>query len=159
MIKTKRLRIYPASKNQMESLIASQTDDGLKAAYTEMLENSLQHPDKREWYALWIIELHDGTNIGGLCFKGIDAKGTAEIGYGISEEYQNQGFATETVKAVCEWAFRNPELTSITAETDSDNEASKRVLVKCGFTADCKSECEGLRFTLTRVLDRKATEG
>ena len=86
-------------------------------------------------------------------------KPTLHVTLMIGAEYQNQGFATETVKAVCEWAFRNPELTSITAETDSDNEASKRVLVKCGFTADCKSECEGLRFTVTRVLDRKATEG
>ena len=37
MIETKRLRIYAASKEQMETFIAKQTIDVLKLAYTEML--------------------------------------------------------------------------------------------------------------------------
>lgn len=30
----------------MEAFVAEQTDDGLKAAYTEMLNGCLAHPDK-----------------------------------------------------------------------------------------------------------------
>ncbi|HAL62849.1 MAG TPA: N-acetyltransferase, partial [Clostridiales bacterium] len=46
MIETKRLRIYPATQNQMEAFIAAQANDALKAAYSEMLENCLKNPDK-----------------------------------------------------------------------------------------------------------------
>ena len=150
MIETKRLRIYPATQNQMEDFIATQTNDILKAAYSEMLENSLKHPDKWEWYAIWMIEQKDGTHIGELCFKGLDLNGVAEIGYGVSEEYQCQGYATEAVKAVLTWAFQNLKVMAIEAETDVENTASKRVLEKCGFVPNGKIGEEGPRFTVTR---------
>ena len=149
MIETKRLRIYPATQSQMETFIDEQNDDVLKMAYSEMLEGCLKNPDKWEWYAIWMIELKDGTHIGELCFKGLDINGIAEIGYGISEEYQSQGYATEAVKAVLTWAFQNPKVTAIEAETDAENISSKRVLEKCGFISNGKIGEEGPRFTVT----------
>ena len=77
MIETKRLIIYAASKEQMEVFIAEQTADVLKAAYAEMLEGALAHPDQWDWYAIWMIELKDGTHIGELCFKGLSENGAA----------------------------------------------------------------------------------
>ena len=100
MIETKRLRIYAASKEEMEQFIKSQTIDVLKLAYSEMLNGCLNNPDQWEWYAIWMIELKTGTHIGELCFKGLDQNGIAEIGYGINDKYQNNGYATEAVKAV-----------------------------------------------------------
>ena len=104
MIETNRLKIYAASQSMMEAFIEAQTAEVLKAAYTEMLNGCLAHPDQWYWYAIWMIELKDGTHIGELCFKGISADGIAEIGYGISEDHQNNGYATEAVSAVLEWA-------------------------------------------------------
>ena len=149
-LETKRLRIYPAARSQMEAFIASQTDEGLKAAYAEMLESSLRRPDQWEWYALWMIELKDGTHVGELCFKGLGSNGAAEIGYGILEEHRGQGCATEAVKAVSAWAFQNPDVTAIEAETDAANTASKKVLEKCGFIATGEIGEEGPRYVLTR---------
>ena len=37
MIKTERLRIYPASREQMETVIASEQEEDLKKTYNEML--------------------------------------------------------------------------------------------------------------------------
>lgn len=150
MIETKRLRIYPATQNQMEAFIAAQTNDALKAAYSEMLEGCPKNPDKWEWYAMWMIELNNGTHIGELCFKGLDENGVSEIGYGILEEHQCQGYATEAVNAVLAWAFQNPKVTAVEAETDAENMASKRVLEKCGFIANGKIGEEGPYFTVTR---------
>ena len=150
MIETKRLRIYPATQNQMEVFIAAQTNDALKTAYSEMLEGCLKNPDKWEWYAIWMIELKNGTHIGELCFKGLDLHGAAEIGYGILEEHQCQGYATEAVNAVLAWAFQNPNVKAVEAETDAENMASKRVLEKCGFISNGKIGEEGPRFTVTR---------
>ena len=133
MIETTRLKIYAASKKQMETFIAAQSVDVLKAAYTEMLNGCLAHPDRWEWYAIWMIELKDGTHIGELCFKGIEESGSAEIGYGIAEDRQGCGYATEAVKAAVTWAFQQNTINCVTAEADKDNTASIRVLEKSGF--------------------------
>ena len=71
MIKTGRLQIYPASRSQMEAAIEAESDEEMKKAYNEMLDGCLQHPGQWDWYAMWMIELHDGTHIGDLCFKGL----------------------------------------------------------------------------------------
>ena len=106
----------------------------------------MHHPDQWQWYAMWMIELLDGTHIGDLCFKGLGANGTTEIGYGISEDYQGQGYATEAVDAVVAWALQKPGVTRVEAETEPDNRASRRVLEKCGFLPSGTFGEEGPRF-------------
>ena len=133
MIETKRLKIYAASKEQMEAFIAAQSIDVLKAAYTEMLDGCLAHPDQWEWYAIWMIERKDGTHIGELCFKGIEESGFAEIGYGIAENFRGCGYATEAVTAAVSWALQQNRINCVTAEVDKNNIASIRVLEKSGF--------------------------
>ena len=146
MIETKRLKIYPAAQEQMEAFIAAETAAELKMAYSEMLEGCLRHPDQWQWYAMWMIELPDGTHIGDLCFKGLEANGMVEIGYGIWEEYQGQGYATEAVDATVAWALKQPEVVCVEAETEPDNRASRRVLEKCGFRPSGTIGKEGPRF-------------
>ena len=150
MITTERLRLYPASLDQMETMIASEQDEELKKAYSEMLDGCLRYPDQWEWYAIWMIEKKDGTRVGDLCFKGLGESGAAEIGYGILEECQGQGYATEAVQAVCRWAFRHAKVKSLEAETDAGNMASQKVLEKCGFLSNGSFGEEGPRFTLKR---------
>ena len=150
MIRTERLRLYPASWEQMDAMIASEQDEELKKAYTEMLEGCLRHPDQWDWYAIWMIEKTDGTHIGDLCFKGLREDGIAEIGYGILERHRGQGYATEAVRAACRWAFRHAEVKSLEAETDAGNAASQRVLEKSGFRPNGIIGEEGPRFTLPR---------
>ena len=146
MIETKRLIVYPASQEQMEAYIAAETDAELKKAYTEMLEGCLRHHDQRRWYSMWMIELRDGTHIGNLCFKGLSANGAVEIGYGVLEEYQGQGYATEAVGEAVNWALQQPGVRRVEAETAPDNRASQRVLEKCGFLPSGVIGEEGPRF-------------
>ncbi len=133
MVETKRLKIYAASREQMEAFIAEQSIDGLKAAYTEMLDGAINHPAQWEWHAIWMIELKDGKHIGELCFKGLSEDGIAEIGYGIAEEYRGCGYAAEAVSAAVDWAFGQTGVMCITAEAEEVNIASQKVLSKAGF--------------------------
>lgn len=149
-IKTNRIKIYPATRIEMEVQIASEKDDELRAAYSEMLQGCMLHPNEWEWYTMWIIELHNGMRIGNLCFKGFTSSGIVEIGYGILEEFQGQGYATEAVKEVTSWAFQSSNVVAIEAETDVQNIASQRVLEKCGFIANGEWGNEGPRFVLSR---------
>lgn len=90
VLETDRLRIYPSTSAEMEMLIRRQTDAELKTAYQEILNGALQNPIEWNWYAIWMIELKNGTHIGDLNFKGITADGMVEIGYVIQEEQQRK---------------------------------------------------------------------
>lgn len=146
IIITDRTAIHIADNDEMKAFIDSQSNNGLKQAYNEMLKGCIEHPMQRIWHAIWMIELHDGQHIGELCFKGISPQGVVEIGYGIAEEYRGQGYATEAVSAVVNWAMNQPEVTSVEAETESDNTASQKVLLKSGFIANGTVGEEGPRF-------------
>ena len=149
ILETSRLRIRIASQEEMTEFIEKETDDVLKTAYREMLQGCMEHPEQWEWYAIWMIESKDGSHIGDLSFKGLGPDGAVEIGYGISEVHQGNGFAAEAVDAAVKWALRQPGIRCVEAETDPDNTASQRVLEKCGFLPTDVIGEEGPRFIRT----------
>jgi len=68
--------------------------------------------------------------------KKIDLKGKIhyEIGYVLSTHYEGKGLMTEAVKRVLRHAFLELELEDIMVCHFIENEKSKRVIDKCGFT-------------------------
>lgn len=58
---------------------------------------------------------------------------SAEIGYFIGEEYWNKGIVTQAVKLICDYGFGQLDLARIYAGIFEYNQASQRVLEKCGF--------------------------
>ena len=146
VLETNRFMIHAASKEEMQRYIEEQTDDILKTAYREMLQGCLDHPDQWEWYCIWMIKLKDGTHVGNLSFKGLNTVGSVEIGYGINDEYQGRGYATEAVNAAVLWALQQPGVTRVEAETEPGNSASQQVLEKCGFVPSGINGEEGPRF-------------
>lgn len=151
ILQSDRLRIRLSSDDEMRELIANEKEEGLRLAYTEMLDMALKHPEARKWFAMWLIESTDGKRIGELCFKGLSTDGETEIGYGILPEYQNNGYAAEAVGAVTKWALSEPDVSHIIAETDADNVVSQRVLVKNGFIPTGKYGEEGPIFSLQKI--------
>ncbi len=152
-IKTERLIIYPATDDEMKNLISQQTIPELKSAYEEMLDGCLSHPEKRQWYAIWnMVLLNDSeTVVGNLSFKGLEADGILEIGYGMNEDFEGQGYMTEAVRAVVSWAMKQDGVKSIEAEIENSNIASKKVLEKSGFVFNGKFGSEGPRFVLKNL--------
>jgi [ribosomal protein S5]-alanine N-acetyltransferase len=72
--------------------------------------------------------------IGQIGFKGQpDTDGSIEIGYNINATHHNQGYASEAVGALVNWALESGFAKRITAETLETNFASNRVLEKLGF--------------------------
>ena len=145
MLEADRLVVYAASENEMNKIAEAEADAHLREAYGEMLRGSLAHPEDWGWYSLWMIVRKDGRHIGNLSFKGVPENGVAELGYWIAEEFRGYGYATEAVETILAWAFDQPGVTSVAAETETDNAASRRVLEKCGF-APAGEGREGLRF-------------
>jgi ribosomal-protein-alanine N-acetyltransferase len=112
--------------------------DGLEKDLTaEFSRLALENEESRLWFRLWdIVSKKEKKRIGGALFKGgPNIKGEVEIGYGIDEEFQGQGFATEAVGKLVRWALEQEGVTSVIAETDKENIASQRVLQKIGMTS------------------------
>lgn len=146
---TERLFLIPLQPDGMRALLARTTDPELVGPHTEMLTLSLRHPEQWIWYTAWGLYQNDsGDFVGDLCFKGLPKNGQPEIGYGISPEFQGQGYATEAVRAACRWALAQPGVAAVEAETEPANAASQAVLRKVGFVPTGTVGKEGPRFIL-----------
>lgn len=87
------------------------------------------------FFTIWIIiEKSKSSIIGGICFHGKpDENGEVEIGYGIDEEFRNQGYMTETIHSILNRLKSNKEIISIKAETNIENVSYTKVLEKNNF--------------------------
>jgi len=94
--------------------------------------------DRAGWGG-WYICLPGGDGepalaIGGCGFKGLpDSNGTVEIGYSVLEEHQRRGYASEAIGALVAWAFAQPGVRRVVAETYPELIGSLGVLRKLGF--------------------------
>ncbi|MFN2137681.1 MAG: GNAT family N-acetyltransferase [Candidatus Promineifilaceae bacterium] len=88
------------------------------------------------WHTYWLIILRESRLAAGLIgFKGTPgSEGLVEIGYGVDSAARGQGYATEAVCALSDWALGQPGCRGIFARTRKDNVASIRVLRKSGFS-------------------------
>ena len=135
------------SDAEIKALMERTDSEEFRAAYGEMLSGCKGDPENRVWYAPWAMTLKDTQEyVGDLGFKGPVKKHAVEIGYGVLPEYEGQGYTTEAVQAMTQWAFQQKEVVFVEAETDPENKASQRVLEKCGFAPDGTTGEEGPRF-------------
>ena len=58
---------------------------------------------------------------------------TVGLGYVFGRLYWGHGYATEAVRAVIDWAFRQPAIYRVHASCDVENAASARVMEKAGM--------------------------
>ena len=81
-----------------------------------------------------IVRKNDGNEVGQCGFKGPPTSdGTVEIAYGIATEMQGRGYATEAARALTSFAFQHKEVQLVLAHTLPEQNASTRILTKCGF--------------------------
>lgn len=89
--------------------------------------------------------------LGGVAVTNVrwGAARTATLGYWLGADAAGQGFMTEAVKAVCEWAKSDLELARLEAGTVEENARSQRVLERAGF---CK---EGLAKSYLQIAGER----
>lgn len=152
-IESQRLILYPISDEEMARLIADEEDAGLKQAYSEMLQGCIREGENRMWHAVWNMELKSrpGTVVGNLSFKGLNPDGMVEIGYGLRDGHCGNGYMTEAVQRIAEWALSQKGVSRVEAETEADNTASRKVLSRAGFIPTGTVGEEGPRFVYRRT--------
>lgn len=92
------------------------------------------------WFDWYWVRLADRQLVGDGGFKGApEADGTVEVGYALVDRFQRQGYATEAVRALRDWAA-SAGASRVVAETMADHAASMAVLRRCGFTPDDETD-------------------
>lgn len=71
--------------------------------------------------------------IGEIALYGFDYFGGAEIGFRLTQQYQNNGYATESVKAVINYFFTELKGKLIKSRCYKQNDASKKLIERLGF--------------------------
>jgi RimJ/RimL family protein N-acetyltransferase len=81
-----------------------------------------------------LIRRADGNVIGDVGFMGPpDATGAVSVDCAIAEDARGQGYATEALTALLEWARGQTGLTCVLADTTRSNLASQRLLERVGL--------------------------
>ncbi|PEX83857.1 GNAT family N-acetyltransferase [Bacillus cereus] len=128
-LETGRLYIVPCTDEKLRVAEEQGYDSG--PHILGHVENVKQDAALLPWGAWYVIRKEDDIVLGDIGFKGKPNENhTVEIGYGFIEKYWNQGFATEAVGELINWAFQTREVETIIAETLLDNYSSIRVLEK-----------------------------
>jgi len=93
----------------------------------------------------------DGEAVGGIGIHPLTDvyRGTAEIGYWLSEEYWGRGIVTDAVRSMIPLAFDRFPIARLQAGIFESNPASMRVLEKCGF---CREAVHRSAITKNGVL-------
>ena len=149
-IQTKRMLLIPLSPQQLSGFLENPAAIAKQLGFpfaTHFVDENVRHAirmklaalneiqgDNWLWKTYWLIKINTPEmGVGLVGFKGLpDESGSVEIGYGIDTDFQNQGYMTEAVQVVLDWAFKHLECNSVTACRVS-NPASVKVLQKCGF--------------------------
>jgi len=94
-------------------------------------ENFIAGANKADGETVFLI-IRNGT-IMGACGVAVADPNSPELGYWLGVPYWGQGFATEALHAVIDFAFSEFEHSALHAGARVTNPASRRVLEKCGF--------------------------
>ena len=151
MIETERLILKPLTYDQLVKYIQADNSlelelnlvgnsrkisEPLKEALEQTILPNVADPKKDYLYStLWTaISKESRMMVGDICIVGEpNENGEIEIGYGTYEAFRRQGFMTEAVGGLIEWAKSQTKVNSIIASTDKDNIASFTVLLKNDF--------------------------
>ena len=89
-------------------------------------------------YYRWAIILKENNEcIGQIAYFLVDTDNHfAEVEYCIGKKYQNKGFASEACMSVIKYGFDEIKLNKVQICHKPDNEASKKVILKCGLYYD-----------------------
>lgn len=125
-------RISAAAAGSQDSWAPDYPFGGDLAAVGGFLRATEALGEQRPFGYYQITRSADGLVIGGVGFKGPPGEGRVEIGYGLAPSGRGHGYAAEAVAALLTVAAERG-VTTVLADTDLDNVASQRTLIRAGF--------------------------
>lgn len=112
---------------------------------TRFLSTKIASPYTKEDALWWITEGSKGELIKAISLHGVlvgciginkgefEYQRSGEIGYWLAKEYWGKGIMASAIVQMSNHVFSNTDIVRIFASVFSGNEASKQLLLKCGF--------------------------
>ena len=126
------LRSNPETMKYIPRPLVTNYDEAL--AHIKMMEDKIETNEGINWA---ITLKGDDKMLGVIGHYRIKPEHyRAEVGYMILPEYHGKGITTEAVQCGVDYGFNTMQLHSIEGVIDPENEASQRVLQKCGFVKE-----------------------
>jgi len=118
----------------------------IERAFSAKLDLIQASPDVRLWGdRVMLARVGPRRVIGSVVFHGAPGEdGFVEVAYGVEQDSQQQGYATEAVRISVEWALSQEGVRAVRATTPTWHTPSRRVLEKCGFRVTGSSESESM---------------
>lgn len=150
IIETERLYLIPLTADQLRLWIVdiSALEKDLNCSYRAEPMNDVflaivkaqlgvteNDVENYLFHSFWfIMRKADRVIVGTADFKGIPNKDhDVEIGYGLGIDYEHNGYMTEAVQGMSDWAKAQDKIHHVIAETEINNPKSHNVLKRCGF--------------------------
>jgi RimJ/RimL family protein N-acetyltransferase len=149
-IRTDRLRLAPLDADAVDALVAGNPDrlreltgsrfpvaaapPYMAEALPAVRDRLRDHPDEAPWWNWLIVREDTGEAVGAVALGGPpDSSGALLVGYAVYPEHEGYGFATEAVRGMIEWAFRQPEVREVRALAPVWNTPALRVAENVGM--------------------------
>jgi [ribosomal protein S5]-alanine N-acetyltransferase len=149
-ISTSRLLLRPFMVADVAKVLAMSGEEGMRRWLPDQVYRDEQHaeqvvralmahtdngPDPRANPCVFGIEYKEtGSLIGHVGLS--PARGSVEIGYGIEQQLQGKGLASEAARAMSGWALTELGLPEVLGLVAAGNLRSCRVLEKAGFVRE-----------------------
>ena len=82
---------------------------------------------------MFAIRMKETGRLIGIILYFDEQDNSCEIGYGVGSRYWNRGYATEAVKSFIAYCFDEAGFDEVRASFFTGNDASRRVMEKCGM--------------------------
>ena len=161
-LETERLVLRPWREGDEPSLVRHANNRKVSINLRDHFPYPYTHDDARAWigrcktatqpHQTFAIE-HGGEAIGGIGLQPLSdvSRYTAEVGYWLGEEHWGQGFATEALRRLTDYAFENLQYERLEAWVFATNPVSCKVLEKAGY--EHEATCRHAAFKEGRFLD------
>ena len=93
-----------------------------------------KNPEVNKWFVRWAVLRSTQEVIGSTSFHGApDSNGMMEIGLGVEETFQRQGFGREILQGMWGWVVTEPDVKTLRYTVSPTNTASIALINSFGF--------------------------
>ena len=134
-IETPSLFLTAQTKEQVLASVAQMSVEDRRQVSPEWLALVESSPPLDPWvHGFVMVRRSDARRVGQCGFAGPPGEdGGVEIAYGVDPEFQGLGYATEAAMGLMKFAGADPKVRVLRAHTLPHENASTRILLKCGF--------------------------
>jgi RimJ/RimL family protein N-acetyltransferase len=175
-LRTDRLRLAVLDLPTIDALIAGDRDrleartgarfhrpappPYMAEALPDVRERLHAHPEEAPWWNWLIVRADTGEAVGSVALGGPpDAAGAVLVGYAVYPEHEGHGFATEAVRAMIGWAFRQPGVREVRALAPVWNTPALRVAENVGMRPVASGEDDDVGEVLVYAVTAPASVG